>query len=32
MFVYGPFWVILSTIVTVLVLLYVVAAIAMWVT
>jgi hypothetical protein len=32
MFVYRPFWVILSTIVTVLVLLYVIAAIAMWVT
>jgi hypothetical protein len=32
MFVYGALWVILSTIVTVLVVLYVVAAIAMWVT
>ena len=32
MFVYGPFWVILSTIVTGLVLLIVIGAIAMWVT
>jgi hypothetical protein len=32
MFVYGPFWVILSTIVTALVLLIVIGAIAMWVT
>jgi hypothetical protein len=32
MFVYGPLWIILSAIVTVLVLLHVVAAIAMWIT
>jgi hypothetical protein len=32
MFVYGPFWAILTTIVTVLVVIYLIAAVAMWVT